>query len=103
MLYFVWADKRDKMCFIFHKIGAVWKIKKFICYAQHIPEGNTYIAHTSITLNSYMNVNVHMHALSSMSTMICFFIQFNFSSLVKYFSKAQSHIINLMITSTPVS
>ena len=70
-------------------------VMKFICYSQHIPEGDNYILHTSITLNSYMNANVHMHALFSTATIVCLFIEFNFSSVAKHFSKAQPHTIHL--------
>ena len=48
ILYFAWADQRDKVCFIFHKVQGCCMEKKavnlFIVFApQHIPEGDNCI------------------------------------------------------------
>ena len=51
ILYFAWADQRDKVCFIFHKVQGccmeknhIYEVNLFIVFApQRIPEGDNCI------------------------------------------------------------
>ena len=60
ILYFSWADQRDKVCFIFHKVQGCctekkhnYKVNLFIVFTpQCIPAGDIAFLHTSITLDS---------------------------------------------------
>ena len=52
ILYFAWANQRDRVCFIFHKVQGCmlygkrhsYEVNLFIVFApQHIPEGDNCI------------------------------------------------------------